>query len=139
MVIKSVPRPEKCIFMTQKEVAEKIVASIPDTSYMSSFIQTFFRAEILEIVPKEKFTPVPKVDSAVLQLTKIDSFVPDNLIRKYEGFLHKGYSNPRKMLNKAFAPEILQKVNIDPTLRPQNLTVEDWLKLFYYEEETRTK
>jgi 16S rRNA (adenine1518-N6/adenine1519-N6)-dimethyltransferase len=139
MVIKATKRPDVCIFMTQKEVAEKIVAQVPESSYLSIFVQTFFNAEILQIVSKEKFNPIPKVDSAVLKLSKIDSFVPDKLIRKYEGFLHKGYANPRKMLNKAFEPEVIKKVSIDPTLRPQNLSKAEWLKIFFLEEELQLR
>lgn len=131
MLIKADPRPDISVIMTQKEVAEKIATQIPDSSYLSIFVQTFFDVNVLAVVTRDKFVPAPKVDSAVVRLDRKDAFVPKELVRKYEGFLHKGYTSPRKMLNKVFAPELLEKINIDPNLRPQNLTVEDWLKLFY--------
>jgi 16S rRNA A1518/A1519 N6-dimethyltransferase RsmA/KsgA/DIM1 with predicted DNA glycosylase/AP lyase activity len=51
-------------------------------------------------------------------------------IRKYEGFLHRAYSNPRKMLNKIFKQEELEKGKIDPRLRAQNLGAEEWVDFY---------
>ena len=53
-----------------------------------------------------------------------------DLIEKYEGFLHKGYANPRKMLNKAFSKEELQLVEVDGNLRAQDIDVEKWVEMF---------
>jgi 16S rRNA A1518/A1519 N6-dimethyltransferase RsmA/KsgA/DIM1 with predicted DNA glycosylase/AP lyase activity len=48
----------------------------------------------------------------------------------FSKFLHRGFANPRKMLNKAFPTEVLTKANIDPSARPENLTFEDWVRLY---------
>ena len=52
-------------------------------------------------------------------------------VLRYEDFLHKGFSKPRKMLNKVFAKDKLVSLGIDDTLRPQHLQLEDWYKLFF--------
>ena len=131
-IIKADRRPKIAILLVQKEVAEKIKSTAPDSSYLSSFVQTFFDVQYLGKVPSRKFNPEPEVDGGVLKLIrkeKDENFLPD-FIRKYEGFLHKAYSNPRKMLNKVFKKDELEKGKIDPHLRPQNLGAEEWLTFF---------
>lgn len=130
-IIKLETPPEACVFLVQKEVAKKISASVHDASYLSVFVQTFFDVKYLGVVEKTKFSPVPKVDGGILQLKrKVDCPIPHAEKKKYEGFLHKGFSNPRKMLNKVFEKDFLEKHRISPNLRPQDLTVGEWTTLF---------
>lgn len=123
-------QPEICVLLLQKEVAERIFNKAPDATYLSVFVQTFYNVEYLGKVDARKFTPSPKVDSGILKLTKKQSPISSEQIRAYSGFLHKGFSNPRKMLNKVFSKEEIEKYGIDPTLRPQNLEVEKWVAVF---------
>ena len=130
-IIKADRRPKIAILLVQKEVAEKIKSTAPDSSYLSSFVQTFFDVQYLGKVPSRKFNPEPEVDGGILKLVrKEETDFPPDFIRKYEGFLHKAYSNPRKMLNKVFKKDELEKGKIDPHLRPQNLDAEEWLTFF---------
>jgi 16S rRNA (adenine1518-N6/adenine1519-N6)-dimethyltransferase len=123
--------PEECVFVVQKEVAEKICAEIPKSNYLSSYIQTFFNARLIEIIDKECFEPIPKVDGAMIKLKKRHSIpIGHEEKSKYEGFLHRAYSNPRKMLNKVFSEDELARVNIKSNLRPQNISVEQWIHMF---------
>jgi len=127
-------KPKICVFLVQKEVAEKIKSKAPDSSYMSCFIQTFFEVEYIGKVPKNKFKPEPKVDGGIIKLTRKDLSrdlnTNQSFVRKYEGFLHKAFSNPRKMLNKVFSKEELETGNISPSLRAQNLNANDWLSFY---------
>lgn len=130
VVVKAFRQPTACVFMVQKEVAEKVAAVAPDASYLSTFVQTFFDVTYLETVKRTMFDPVPEVDSAIIKLTKKSAIFEISAIMRYEGFLHKGFSHPRKMLNKAFTAEELEKAGIKPNLRAQNLTVADWVNFF---------
>jgi 16S rRNA A1518/A1519 N6-dimethyltransferase RsmA/KsgA/DIM1 with predicted DNA glycosylase/AP lyase activity len=124
--------PEACVFLVQKEVAEKISNKAPDSSYLSSFVQSFFTVEYLGKIEAKKFNPVPEVDGGIIKLVNLHPnvrFDPE-FIEKYEGFLHKAYSHPRKMLNKAFSKEDLLKGDIDTNLRAQNLDAGEWLSFF---------
>ena len=123
-------RPKVSVLLIQKEVAEKIKSKIPDSSYMSCFVQTFFDVEYIGKVSKNRFKPEPKVDGGILKLTRKEGDVTSEFVYKYEGFLHKAFANPRKMLNKMFTKEELLKGNIDPTLRAQNLSADDWGKFY---------
>ena len=122
--------PERAVFLIQKEVAEKVCSKVPDASYISTFIQTFYDAELLFNVPKTEFTPAPKVDGAVIKLTRTSIEMDRGIIERYEGFLHRAFSHPRKMLNKPFSKEELARGGIDPKLRPQNLSPEEWLEFY---------
>ncbi|EKD96545.1 MAG: Ribosomal RNA small subunit methyltransferase A [uncultured bacterium] len=129
-VIKMNVMPEKVVFLIQKEVAEKVCSKVPDASYLSTFVQTFYNAERLFDVSKNEFTPAPKVDGSVIKLTRKDIKMDLSTIERYEGFLHKAFSHPRKMLNKPFTKEELSKGGIDPKLRAQNLSPEEWLAFY---------
>lgn len=130
-IIKMPTVPQTAVLLVQKEVAEKIKSTAPDSSYMSSFVQTFFDVKYLGKVPSKKFYPEPKVDGGIIKMTKREGANFDPVfIRKYEGFLHRAYSNPRKMLNKVFKKEELERGTINPTLRAQNLNADEWLSFY---------
>lgn len=123
--------PSIGVFLVQKEVAEKICEFPPDSSYLSSFVQTFYDVEYFGKVAKEFFEPVPKVDGGIIKLTKKSyEQITYNEIYRYEKFLHRCYLSPRKMLNKVFSKEELDRCRIDGNLRPQNLSSQDWLGVF---------
>lgn len=122
--------PQACVFLIQKEVGEKISSKSPDSSYLSVFIQTFFDVEYLFTVSRTQFKPEPKVDGGVIKLTRKDVKFDSEFKKKYKGFLHKGFGSPRKMLNKKFSKEELEKGGIDSNLRPQNLSSDEWLKFY---------
>ncbi|EKE00062.1 MAG: hypothetical protein ACD_22C00100G0026 [uncultured bacterium] len=131
--IKMQRQPETCVFMIQKEVAQKIANKAPDATYMSSFVQSFYNVEYLFTVDRKKFSPVPNVDGGVIRLTKkTDEYISELLLQidKYEGFLHRCYASPRKMLNKVFKKDELAKISIDGSLRPQNIDAEKWVEVF---------
>ncbi|KKT09415.1 MAG: Ribosomal RNA small subunit methyltransferase A [candidate division WWE3 bacterium GW2011_GWB2_43_22] len=129
-VIKMNVMPESAVFLIQKEVAEKVCSKVPDASYLSTFVQTFYDAEHLFNVPKMEFSPSPKVDGSVIKLTRKNIAMDHLSIERYEGFLHRAFSHPRKMLNKPFSKEELAKGGINPKLRPQNLSPEEWLEFY---------
>lgn len=128
-IVKMHNLPEKVVLLVQKEVGDKIAGTAPDTSYMSAFVQTFFNVTYSETILRSKFDPAPNVDGAVLTLSKKRQLAIETILR-YEGFLHRGFSSPRKMLNKPFKKEELELGNIQPTLRPQNLSAEQWFAFF---------
>jgi len=129
-IIKMRKMPKVCVLMIQKEVAEKIKSKAPDSSYMSCFVQTFFDVKYLGKVPKNRFKPEPEVDGGIIKLTERNGDFSLEFINKYESFLHRAFSNPRKMLNKVFTKEELQKGGIDSTLRAQNLNADQWLGFY---------
>ncbi|WP_457621407.1 16S rRNA (adenine(1518)-N(6)/adenine(1519)-N(6))-dimethyltransferase RsmA [Persephonella sp.] len=121
------------VFMIQKEVAQKLVGKpkTKDYTFMTVFLQTFFDIEYVMSVPARFFSPPPKVTSAVVKMTPKDRFpVPFEFMKKYKNFISMLFSNRRKMLRSKIEKDILEKAGINPTSRAEELSVEDFVKLF---------
>lgn len=115
-------------FMLQKEVVERICA-VPDSKdygRLSLMLQQYLAVENLFEIPPQAFDPPPKVDSAVVRL------VPrENLAWQVQSEAHfalvvkTAFAQRRKMLRKSlahwFSSEDLAALEIEPTLRPENL------------------
>ncbi len=126
------------IFMIQKEVAEKLVAK-PGTkaySFMSVFLQTFFEIDYLMSVPPRFFSPPPKVISAVIKLTpKKELPIPLEEMKEYKKFVSDIFKNRRKMLKSKIDSEILEKAGVKLTARAEELSVDDFIRLFKVKKE----
>ncbi|MDP2874092.1 MAG: rRNA adenine N-6-methyltransferase family protein, partial [bacterium] len=81
-------------------------------------------------IPPKAFFPPPKVDSAIINLAFAKT--PGSKIPppKWSHFLHRGFAHRRQMLYKSFPKEVLIKLQIEPTRRPQTLSLEEWHHLF---------
>jgi len=120
-----------CVFMLQKEVAEKLIAR-PKTkqyTFLSVFIQTFFDVEYLMSVPARFFKPPPKVTSAVVKMTPKKT-VPFFDKKGYKNFVSSLFRSRRKMLRSKVDPELLKKVNVLPEKRVEELEVKDFINLY---------
>ena len=126
--------------MIQKEVAEKLMAAPSTASYglMSVKCQYYCTPRLECIVPAEKFTPPPKVDSAFVHLTMNGSRSAEvQNERRLFSLLRAGFNLRRKTLSNALRsavePEVLKAVmeqaGISPTARAEELSVEEWIRL----------
>jgi len=61
---------KKAVVMVQKEFADRMVADVGSVDYSRLTVNLFYRAEcrILETVPASRFSPRPKVDSAIVEI-----------------------------------------------------------------------
>ena len=59
------------VVMVQKEFADRMVADVRSQDYSRLTVNLFFKAEceLLEKVPRSRFKPQPKVDSALVRIT----------------------------------------------------------------------
>ena len=123
--------PKTIVFLMQKEVAEKITSKKKE-SVLGLNIKVFGTPEIIATVPAHSFHPAPKVDSAILKITVFDKPKVDptkidlNTLFK---IIEQGFKNPRKKLRNNLPEELILKAGIDPNLRAEKLTIEDWEKL----------
>ena len=126
-------KPERIALLIQKEVAERILAESGKHTYLSLSVQNYANVEPGIIVPKDYFTPPPKVDSATIILTPRDEPLVSVEVLS---LTKRGFSNPRKKLIKnlpyerAKLEEIFDDLNIDQNARPSDLSHNDWQKLF---------
>lgn len=63
---------KRAVLMLQLEVADRITSSPGSDNFgrLSVLVQNNCKANIVQVVPAESFTPIPKVDSAVVHLQK---------------------------------------------------------------------
>jgi len=136
-------QPQILVLMVQKEVAERICEKPGKLGILSLSVQYFGKPEIVEIVTREKFEPIPKVDSAVLKIEINNENRLD--LKKEKAFFRLikiGFANPRKTLvnnlsaglqkEKPEVKKILDKVGLEENVRAQVLKIEDWKKLMRY-------
>ena len=125
------------ILMFQKEVANRIIANFNTNAYGRLSILANWKLNVEKIcdIKPESFSPKPKIDSSLLFFTPKKKFLkiknPENLEKVTRVF----FNHRRKMLKKPFNQlfngnqKVLDKLNIDLNLRPQNLDFETYYKL----------
>ena len=137
------PRPKEIVVMVQKEVAERICAKPGEMSLLAVSVQFFGRPEIIGIVPRTSFWPVPEVDSAILRIKEIKDESEINLreinSEKFFKVVKIGFSARRKQLHNNLSgglgvsdkriKEILVNLGFDERARAQDLGIGDWIKL----------
>ena len=129
------------VIMVQEEVAYRLAAKESTSDYGAITVGINLRgnAQVVIRVPRDKFTPPPNVDSAVV---KID--IEKN---KFEGvdfsavrdLVRCGFSSRRKMLvnnlmngyklSRSQAESALIDAGIETTVRGENLSAEDYVLL----------
>ena len=123
------------VVMLQLEMVERIVAEPNNKTYgrLSVMLQQHFYCDKIFKVPSGAFTPAPKVDSAMLRLTPKD---PQDVLQETGRFaevVKAAFAQRRKTLRnnlkKLIPVEQIQAAGIEPTLRAENLSVEDFVKL----------
>lgn len=120
-------------FMFQYEVAKRLVAPVGGSDYgrLSVMVQYFCHNCLLFEVPPEAFSPPPRVVSAFVQMIPRTDREPVDT-RIFAAVVREAFSHRRKNISNALKalidPRQLSKV-IDPTRRPQELTVEDFIKI----------
>ena len=133
LIVLNTVRAKNCInravYMLQKEVAERLTLKHPKPSWLGILLNTFFDTDYLMSVPARFFYPPPKVVSAVI-LMKPKREQPPFDVEDYKKFLEKLFAQRRKMLKTKLPLEVLEKNNIDPSKRVEQLTVDDFVRLY---------
>ena len=113
-------------FMLQREVVERMVAMPSTAAYgrLSVALQARFRMRKLFNVAKGAFRPPPNVESAVVRMEPLDWQLPID-----EDLLRRAFSGRRKTLRNALPGVDFAAAGIDPKLRPENLSPEDYARL----------
>lgn len=123
------------IGMFQKEVALR-VASLPGRKtfgVLSALIQPFYNIEYLFDVPAQSFNPPPKVESAVIRLTRKVEILNVRSERSYKILVKTAFNQRRKTLRNAvkslFKPEILSDDIFNR--RAETLSIEEFAALTF--------
>jgi 16S rRNA (adenine1518-N6/adenine1519-N6)-dimethyltransferase len=91
---------EKGVVMLQKEFADRMVAKPNTDDYSRLTVNVFYRAEcrILETVPRSRFWPSPKVDSAIVELVPRPSPFAVNDEKLFFRLVEMLFQNRRKKI-----------------------------------------
>ena len=133
-------KPSIAVLLVQKEVAERIAAEAGNMSVLSVSVQIFAEAELDIEVPRQFFTPPPKVDSQVVVLrTRNNPLITPENQKDFFRIVKAGFSAKRKKLrsslsgglgiDKGAAEELLKNAGISPDARAEDLAIEDWKRL----------
>lgn len=123
-------------FMLQKEVVDRLAAKPGDKLYgrLGIMAQYYCEVEPLFIVPPEAFDPIPKVDSAIVRLTPYQT--KPNVAKDLstlEQIVKTSFSMRRKTLRNNLKGIVeaaeLEQLEIDPTRRPETLSLSDFITI----------
>jgi len=127
--------------MLQKEVADRLVAQPGGSEYGALAIQVALLADVerLLTLPPGAFRPPPKVTSAVVRLRFHPPAADIGDPATFERVVRGVFLQRRKTLVNAFkpvamsfgqsAPEVIERTGLDPSRRPQTLTLDDMARL----------
>lgn len=133
--------PEIAAILVQKEVAERVAAKPGQLSLLSVTAQFYWQVSLGRVVEAELFTPPPKVDSQILILkhqqgTRFPNADPKLFFRLAKA----GFGERRKTLRNSLSgglhlskdqtEDLLRQAGLEPNLRAQNLTLQQWHALY---------
>jgi 16S rRNA (adenine1518-N6/adenine1519-N6)-dimethyltransferase len=134
------------ILMFQKEVADRIIAKFNSSNYGRLSILVNWRLNINKIcdISPESFSPKPKIQSSLIHFTPKKKFAEIEDPLNLEKITRVFFSHRRKMLKKPFNQifngnnDLLNKLNINLNLRPQNLDFDTYYNLTIEYEKLRS-
>lgn len=136
---------KELVVMTQLEVARRLTSkpSTKDYNSLSVAIQYKTIAEIAMKVPKNVFIPAPNVDSAIVRLLIKDQVeCKPNSEEHFYNLVRSSFKQRRKtlvnnlhvryLIDKPTLISYLEELSIDPKVRAENLSVNDFIDLSDY-------
>ena len=127
--------------MVQKEAAQRLSAApgSRDSSAITVAVSYYAEAQTLFGVSAGSFMPAPKVDSAVIQLTlREPSMKPRDEAAMFK-VIRAAFAQRRKTvlnslssslgLDKSAVSDILVSVGVDPSVRAERLTLDDFIRI----------
>jgi 16S rRNA (adenine1518-N6/adenine1519-N6)-dimethyltransferase len=138
------PRPQRIVFLVQKEVADRVTAGPGTAEYgaLSIGVQAVAQAERLFTVPAAAFRPRPKVDSAVLRLTPLpEPLVSDEARDSFRAMVVGLFGFRRKQMRRGVreltgweatrVSALLARTGVGETVRPEVLSPLQFAQLHY--------
>ncbi len=124
---------EALTLMFQKEVAERIMASVKTKDYgrISVLAQLCARVEKLFDINPECFVPAPKIWSTVLLFQPFKKHLDENIISKVEILTEKAFGQRRKMIRQSLKSiigieEACELAGVKMTMRAEEITPEQY-------------
>lgn len=123
-------------FMLQKEVVNRLAAGPNSKSYGRLTVMAQYYCKVVPVleVPPSSFVPAPKVDSAFVRLIPHKELPhPATSMKWLERVCREGFNQRRKTVRNCYKTlvdvSILESLGIDPSVRPENLTLAQFVAL----------
>jgi 16S rRNA (adenine1518-N6/adenine1519-N6)-dimethyltransferase len=134
------PRPKRLSLVVQKEVAERWTATTA-ASLSTVAVQVYATAKMVFTIPASSFTPIPRVDSALVTLDVRERPAVDvDDMDRFFRFAESAFQYRRKQLGGALGRMVgissteagvrLSELGIEATRRPQTLTLPEWERIY---------
>ena len=133
-LLENAPEIQAIYVMVQLEVGERFAASPKSKAYGIPSVKAQYWAEtkVLGKVSPNVFLPVPKVDSAILQIIRKPSPPEVNYVN-FSRLIQTAFQHRRKMIRKSLNTLVplanFSIAEVSPEARPEELSVTDWVKL----------
>lgn len=137
------PRPDRAVYLVQREVADRIVAEPGSSDYgaLSVNVQAVAHARLLFRVAAGSFTPPPKVDSAVVRVDpRPDPVIAPNEEEPFRRFVQDVFGMRRKQMRRVLrelrdlspdeAELVLALAGVTASARPETLSPADFARVF---------
>jgi 16S rRNA (adenine1518-N6/adenine1519-N6)-dimethyltransferase len=134
-LLDAVPAIERMVVMVQREVADRLVAPARSEAYGAVSVKVAYwaTAKIVAKVPASVFLPQPKVESALVEITRrATPAVDPTWVTADELFalVRAGFGQRRKMLRRSLVglvtPEMFEAAGVRPEARAEELDVHEW-------------
>ena len=126
---------ESLTLMFQREVADRLTAAPGTDAYGRLTVLVTWLCEARKVmdVPPTAFTPAPKIWSSVVRLVpRAEPLAPADRAA-LETITEAAFSQRRKMLRQSLkrlgGDALIKAADLDPTLRPERLTVQEFCRL----------
>ncbi len=134
-LLAGVPAIERMLVMVQKEAGERLAAAPGSGIYGIPSVKVALRAtaKLVGKVGPDVFLPKPRVDSALVEVTRRTEPITEADTDRLVELVETGFNQRRKMLRRSLSalvdPAAFAQAGIDPEDRPERLSVEDWGRL----------
>lgn len=138
MILEEHSKITEMVVMVQKEVGERLCATSGGSTFSQAALKLgyFATAKIVAPVSRQVFIPRPNVDSVLVHIVRraaveldLDQVTYDLVFQ----LARRAFGNKRQMLRRTLASMAtardFEDAAIDPTRRPEELTIDDWKTL----------
>ena len=123
------------VVMVQREAGERLAAPPGHRSrgIPSVLVESHGSARVVAAVPASVFHPRPKVESVIVRVDRGGPGLAAGPRERFERIVRAGFGRRRQMLRRSLAgavdPAGFDRAGVDPTARPETLTLDQWLRL----------
>ena len=124
------PDMSLAIVMVQKEVADRLAAPPGGKDYgpLGIMVQAMCHVQRIDRLPPGCFWPPPGIESAVVRITRRGTPLTDDP-KALSALLQKLFTQRRKQLGTILGRDRTLPEGIEPTQRPEQLSVEQLMRL----------